>query len=67
MNKIIGIGLWAVFMGMAFAQTGWADSVDSAAVSSKLDAILNGQQTILQQLADIRQELEIVKIRATNK
>lgn len=39
--------------------------VDLSTISAKLDQILNGQKAIADQVASIRQELNIVKIRVT--
>ena len=61
MNK--RIGMW-VFLGMvclavpAFAEGG--------SDSSKLDQVLRNQQEILQKLDELRAELAVVKVRATN-
>ena len=49
----------------AFARA--EDPAMSQAASTKLDEVLKGQNEILRQLGEIKQELEIVKIRASNR
>jgi hypothetical protein len=38
-----------------------------AAIGKKLDDILNGQRAIMQGIADLKEELRIVKIRVTQQ
>lgn len=45
----------------------WAEGSESATNNAKLDQLISGQQEILQKLAELKDQLEIVKIRATNK
>lgn len=42
-------------------------SPDLSAISAKLDQILNNEKAIMDQMAELRQELNIVKIRVTQQ
>ena len=47
----------------SFSVRAWADGGDS----QKLDRIIQNQNEILKELAEIKSQLEIVKVRASNK
>ncbi len=65
MKKIVGSSLFWVFLtiyGTAYAAVN-NDSLTK--VSDKLDELIKGQKQVLQELAEIKQELYVVKIRAS--
>jgi hypothetical protein len=57
-------GLLAVTSGPSIAQS---SSGEDAAVLSKLDQVLQNQQTILNDIASLKEELRLVKIRVTQQ
>ena len=64
MKKISLAVLFAVLMGFFSLSVSFADDI-SPAMMSKLDAISAKQDQILSELASIRTELNIVKVRTT--
>ena len=48
--------------GMTHAQT---QSPDQSEISAKLDQILNNERAMMDQIASMRQELNVIKIRVT--
>ena len=64
MKKISLAVLFTVLMGFFSLPVSFADDI-SPAVMSKLDAISAKQDQILSELASIRTELNIVKVRTT--
>jgi hypothetical protein len=71
MRTVFLILALTVFLGsLVFYNTKTTSAEDQAvpaAITAKLDQILQNQETILQKLDDIGQELNIVKVRATRK
>ena len=67
MKKIaLGLGL-AALIGILAHRTLWAenDSYYAPTVIKKLEEVTQGQQEILAKLEEIKQELDVVKVRAT--
>lgn len=62
---------WAIFILLAFIfshQALFADGAEmSSGVSGKLDQVIQAQDKILAKLDEIKAELEVVKVRATNR
>lgn len=56
---LLAIGVGVFFLTQA------ALAADDSTVSGKLDEVLKNQQEILRKLDEVRQEVEIVKVRAT--
>lgn len=55
-----------LFWGVVFLKPPLkAEEVDSSQLLQKLDDVLNGQAEILKQLAELKHELNIVKVRVT--
>lgn len=69
MKKLIAFFVFAAWItasaGLAFAEPAKQASVEQ--ISEKFDKLLKSQEEILKQLADIKNELYIVKIRATKR
>jgi len=55
--------IWISF----FALRAEAEEISSSQIKSKLDQILTNQKEITKKLDQIKDELQVVKIRATNK
>ena len=51
--------------GKCFAQQGNAAPAEDTGVLRRLDAVLKNQEIILKKLGEIREQVEVVKIRAT--
>ena len=67
---LIGIMLVAVLMASAAifgnSRTHAQDQgVDQASISAKLDQILNNEKVLMDEIASMRQELNVIKIRVT--
>ena len=43
------------------------EEISSASIASKLDALANGQKVILQKLEEIKSELAVIKVRASQR
>ena len=73
MNKIPAVififGFLSIFSGVPSFTDGYAasSSMDNESVSNKLDQIMNVESQILKQLDEIKAELQIVKIRASQR
>ena len=73
MNKILAVvfifGFLSIFSGVPSIADGYAasSSMDNESVSNKLDQIMNFESQILKQLDEIKAELQIVKIRASQR
>lgn len=63
-KKLLSIALGVVFLA---SSTAWAVETSNAEISKKLDEILETQKKLIQQLGEIKQELYVVKIRATQQ
>ena len=64
----VALGTFVAVQYLASAQVApksRESKIDSAAIERKLDAVLSNQQTILQKLDAVMEELHIIKIRAT--
>ena len=62
--------LWVsvLVVGLLILSGGWSLSQgEENTLGYKIDQVLQNQGKILQQLADIKSELEIVKVRATRR
>ena len=63
------IGLWTFFLnGSSFAGDNSApasNSTDNGAISGKLDKIIDTQEEILKELQDVKAEVQVVKVRAS--
>lgn len=71
-NKFVAAAVIAVFVisGVLFlvsTSTHAEGAVDSQEISRKLEEVLNNQKTILADLAALRNEIQIVKIRVTQQ
>jgi len=64
---LLGFSLWQNAKVLLAETENTQQQAASGAVMGKLEEIIKNQQIILQKLDDIKQELEIVKIRATKK
>ena len=66
---VIGIVLALILVSLPFILAGvthaQAQGIDQSAIQSKLDQILDNQKLIIDQVATIKAELNIVKIRVT--
>ena len=63
MNKIlIIIMLSALLVVSAYAQD---QNQDLTAISAKLDQILNNEKVLMDEIASMKQELNVIKIRVT--
>lgn len=70
-RAIIGIALAAILLSLPFvlARTTQAQepAADLSQVMSKLDQVLDGQRMLTDQMASIKQELNVIKIRVTQQ
>ncbi len=58
------VGLFVITGVTTHAQ---AQGADESSVLAKLDEVLNGQKAIMDELASIKEELRIVKVRVTQQ
>ena len=66
MKKIIFLSLWVIFlMGGFLLPAHGQENVPATKISADLDKVLKTQQEIKQQLAEMKEELYIIKIRAS--
>ena len=62
---VLALALLSLPFLMAKVTHAQDQGLDSGAISSKLDQILNNQKALADQVASIRQELNIIKVRVT--
>ena len=62
MKKKIVIFIFILISSASFCPRLYADD---ATISAKLDRVISGQEEILKKLEEVKEEVQIVKVRAT--